>query len=404
MPACQEALPGVELPGDVDLVINWGLGVDSSAMIARILEDPDAHGVDLERTAVVHMAVGSEWPDTLADAERFMLPLLRERRVRLVQLARAGQADGAGIEVLDDSRTPRRLVERGSWALWDELEANGTVPQQGGTRRCSIRAKVSVGDRWVPSATGGRPFVQILGFNADERGRAARDSLIGAGSLRTGRFPLIEWGWGREQCERYLFDRFGIWWKKSYCWFCCFPVSMGAMEANLRRMRTFPGIAGRVLRLEYTAMALNPRARLFGDRSLLEQFDADAAEDRPVLEAFGRELDCRWALYHVRRVLPASKDDPRRRAPALRSVREVASGTREEMAGRLVRGAARRGLAVEEDERGMVRVWLRRRGEGFPAVEELVVTAPAYVRDKQQKRFEDVWAAHAGRAGQLLAV
>ena len=395
-------LPGIDLPGSVDTVINWGLGVDSTAMIARILEDPAAHGVDLERTAVVHMATGSEWPDTLADAERHMLPLLRKHGVRLVQLARAGQSDQAGIEVLDDSRTPQRLAVRGSWTLWDELEVNGTVPQQGGTRRCSLRAKGHVGDRWILSATGGRPFVQMMGFNADEAGRAVKDATASSNPLRAGRFPLIDWGWGRQDCENYLFQRFGIRWKKSYCWFCCFPVSMGAMEANLQRMRVFPDIAGRVLRLEYVATALNPRAKLFGKRSLLEQFDPDVPGDRPVLEAFARELDCPWALYRVRRILRVAKDDPARRAPAMRSVEQLDLGTRARVGRRLERISARRGVPVETDPAyGMVRAWVRRRREVLPTVEELMVTAPAYVRDKQRRSFEAEWAAHIGRLAAL---
>ncbi|AVZ70908.1 hypothetical protein SLUN_00110 [Streptomyces lunaelactis] len=57
-------------PGDdVDTVINWGLGVDSTTEIVEILDDPAAHDIDLTRTAVIHMATGSEWPRTreLAD-------------------------------------------------------------------------------------------------------------------------------------------------------------------------------------------------------------------------------------------------------------------------------------------------------------------------------------------------
>ncbi|SEB31793.1 hypothetical protein [Streptomyces melanosporofaciens] len=214
-----EPLPGLGR-GDVDVVINWGLGRDSSSIIARLLDDPAAHGIDLERTAVIHMATGDEWPDTIADAERFMLPLFRRHGLRLVQLARAGQAKAAGIEVLDDSRCPAELVTRGSWTLWEEMESNGTVPQQAGTRLCSLHAKAEVGDRWIPATTGGGPFRQIIGFNADEPGRAKADAVMSKNPLRTAVFPLIEWGWGLEDCQNYLFDRFGIWWKKSYCTFC----------------------------------------------------------------------------------------------------------------------------------------------------------------------------------------
>ncbi|MFJ6901947.1 hypothetical protein [Streptomyces hokutonensis] len=83
-------LPGLSTTDDLDTVINWGLGADSTAYLAKMLTDPAAHGIDLERTAVLHMATGSEWPETRLLVEEFMLPLLREHGVRFVQLSRSG--------------------------------------------------------------------------------------------------------------------------------------------------------------------------------------------------------------------------------------------------------------------------------------------------------------------------
>ncbi|MEU0047282.1 hypothetical protein [Streptomyces werraensis] len=270
------SLPGLSTADEVDTVINWGLGADSTAYLARILTDPSAYGIDLERTAVLYMATGSEWPETRMLVEEFMLPLLREHEVRFVQLSRSGQPKAVGITVLDDSRRPERLFARGPWTLWDELESVGTVPQQAGTRKCSLRAKGEVGDRWLMQVMGGRPFRQIMGFNADEPGRRFGDAAASKIPGRTGVYPLIDWGWHRQQCENYLLERFGVHWPKSYCTFCCFPVSMGALPAHLERMRSHPDIAGEVLRLEYTAMSLNPNARLYGKRSLLELLDPTA--------------------------------------------------------------------------------------------------------------------------------
>ncbi|WP_329536831.1 NUDIX hydrolase [Streptomyces sp. NBC_01450] len=99
------------------------------------------------------------------------------------------------------------------------------------------------------------------------------------------------------------------------------------MDAHLDRMRAHPDIAGRVLRLEYTSVSLNPQAKLFGRRSLLDQFDPGRGEDRPVLAAFEEELTCPWALYHVRRILPVSKAHPTRRGRPMRSVERVHVGS-----------------------------------------------------------------------------
>ncbi|MFK0047986.1 hypothetical protein ACIQU4_28635 [Streptomyces sp. NPDC090741] len=380
----------------VDYVINWGRGVDSTAYLVAMLDDPAAHGVDLERTCVITMATGDEWPDSDADAEHYILPLLKNRGVRLVQLARGGQPASAGIDVLDDSRSPERLIRRGRWSLWDEMEATGTVPQQGGVRKCSIRSKADVGDRWVKLPTGGRPFRQMIGFNADEIGRSERDRRENKNPLRTGVYPLIEWGWGRQKCEDFLLDRLGVRWKKSYCTFCCFPVSMGAMAAHLDRMRAFPDIAGRVLRLEYTAMRLNPNARLFGRHSLHSKFDPARSEDGPVLEAFAQELtSCPWAVYHLRRLLPPSTNDPAAPGEWLRSVRRLRTGQPADLARTVERVGGRIGARLEYEEQfGSVRAWKRERGQALPVTEEFLVSAPAFVADKEKDVFAKKWARY----------
>lgn len=315
--------------------------------------------------------------------------------MRLVQVARAGQLVRDGIEVLDDSRNPKRLIPHGRWALWDELEANGTVPQQGGPRLCSLRAKAEVGDRWIRHHVDGR-FRQVMGFHTGEERRAVADRRLSRNPARRAEFPLIDWKWDNTRCEEYLKERFNVLWKPSYCFFCCFPVSMGALPAHLARMRSAPQIAARVLRLEYTATQLNPRARLFGNRSLLQQFDTAAAADRPALEAFASELaEGDWAVYHVRRILPVSRTDPSRRAPALRSVRRWATGSRAAMRRIVQELASRQGLRLEIDTTyDSARAWVRERRPGLPAVEECYTSAPAVVNDKEQERFAYLWAEH----------
>jgi hypothetical protein len=142
---------------------------------------------------------------------------------------------------------------------------------------------------------------------------------------------------------------------------------------------------------------VNPKGRLFGRYSLLEKFDPDRPTDRPVLAAFEKELDCPWALYHVRRILPVAKADPTRGGRALRSVERVDVGRAAALGRRLRSVSARHGIPVEVDERyGRVRAWVQRRGPSLPAVEELMVTAPLYVRDKQVPHFERAWAEQRG--------
>ncbi|WP_329375762.1 hypothetical protein [Streptomyces sp. NBC_01483] len=173
---------------------------------------------------------------------------------------------------------------------------------------------------------------------------------------------------------------------------------MGALPAHLERMRAHPEIAGWVLRLEYTSVSLNPQAKPFGRRSLLEQFDPGRGEDRPVLAAFEEELTCPWALYHVRRLLPVSRADPTRRGRAMRSVERVHVGRASAVGRRLRTVSERHGYPVEVDERhGRVRTWMRRRESELPTVEELMVTAPYHVQSKQVPRFEREWRVASWR-------
>ncbi|MEU6511032.1 hypothetical protein [Streptomyces sp. NPDC046942] len=399
------ALPGLTADDDdLDTVINWGLGADSTAYLARALTDPAAYGIDLERTVVLYVATGSEWSETRLLVEEFMLPLLREHGVRLVQLARNGHLRKDGFTVLDDSRHPQRLHARGPWTLWDDLESVGTVPQQAGTRKCSLWAKGAVGDWWLAQVFGGRPFTQIMGFNADEAGRCLRDETASKLTGRRGVYPLLDWDWGRQQVEDYLLKRFGVHWPKSYCTFCCFPVSMGALPAHLERMRSHPDIAGEVLRLEYTAMSLNPNAKLYGRKSLLELFDPAKPRDRACLEAFERELDMPWALYHVRRAFLLS--DSGKRRPVMRSTERVDLGRPQQLARRLVSVSARHRVDVEHDPvYGRARAWVRPRRAAWPMAEELFATAPARVINKQDKGFERAWdALLRGSSAQLPLV
>ncbi|MFL5335963.1 MAG: hypothetical protein ACJ8H8_22995, partial [Geminicoccaceae bacterium] len=83
------------------------------------------------------------------------LPALAAHGVRYVQVARSGPEAADGWSVLDDSTTPSRLfIEGGRWKLSDELKAGGTVPQYA-NRRCSIKFKGWVLDRWIAQHLGG---------------------------------------------------------------------------------------------------------------------------------------------------------------------------------------------------------------------------------------------------------
>jgi hypothetical protein len=72
--------------------------------------------------------------------------LLRKHNVRLVEVARKGPTKKDGVAVLQDTRQPYRLHLEGAYKLSHENRATGTMPQLGGVRKCSQKAKWSVSE------------------------------------------------------------------------------------------------------------------------------------------------------------------------------------------------------------------------------------------------------------------
>ncbi|RKR88300.1 hypothetical protein BDK92_2611 [Micromonospora pisi] len=122
-----------------NVVLSFGAGIDSSAVLARWLTDPSSRDFELSALTMIVAQVGDEYPDTYQTAEQALLPMLRARGVRLVQVARPALATGGGKRyvVLDDTAAPRRLVRAGPVRLSDELARNGTIAQVS-NRRCIV--------------------------------------------------------------------------------------------------------------------------------------------------------------------------------------------------------------------------------------------------------------------------
>lgn len=152
----------------MNVVLSFGMGVESSALLMRWLEEPKVCGFDLARELIVITAqTGGEYPDTAALCEQHLLPRLRHRHVRFVQVARAGHLEADGIVVLSDTRKSQRLFLEGAYTLYEELRDAGTVPQFSGERRCSLKFKAWVIETWLAQELAGQSFRHAFGFNAD---------------------------------------------------------------------------------------------------------------------------------------------------------------------------------------------------------------------------------------------
>ncbi|UUV32187.1 hypothetical protein NQK81_01685 [Amycolatopsis roodepoortensis] len=165
---------------------------------------------------------GQEWPATLALVERNLLPLMAAANVRYLQIARRGLHQADGIDILSDSRSPDKLHLVGAWTLAHEMFDGGTVPQTAGDRLCSQHFKAWPLDTVIAELTQGRPYRHVMGYEAEETRRAARDAKYNT-ALRTGEYPLRVWdgGWNRGRAQAFLCELFGVnTWVKSACTYC----------------------------------------------------------------------------------------------------------------------------------------------------------------------------------------
>ena len=91
-------------------VLNYGMGVDSTAILLRWLEMTTAErGFPLEDLIVLAAETGDEFDETRYLVETYVLPRLREHGIRFVELARAGEYERDGYVVLQDTRYPECL-------------------------------------------------------------------------------------------------------------------------------------------------------------------------------------------------------------------------------------------------------------------------------------------------------
>jgi hypothetical protein len=143
-------------------VWSYGMGAESTAGIHPMLTDPtarpDAIAADFSNLVVVIARTGGEWSTTGRLVQHYILPLLREHNIRLVEVARKCQ------------------------------KARG-APQ----------------DAWRANEFGTRPYIHALGFN-DEPKRAQRDATYNT-ALRTGEYPLRTWTWDRARLRRHPIRR-----------------------------------------------------------------------------------------------------------------------------------------------------------------------------------------------------
>lgn len=387
-------------------LLSLGMGVESTSALMRWLLDPSSRPCRLDELIVITAMTGEEYARTEYLMNTFALGPMAEHGVRYVQVARAGQSDTAGLKVLSDSRSTERMRMRGPWRLFDEYRRAGTVPQRGGVRKCSIRAKGNPIDWWVKQNLGAQPYQHAIGFNLDEETRIDKDQCYGTKSGRSALYPLVDFKWTRQDAQDYLQQVTGVTWSRSCCVGCPFA---GKDDLTCRWEKEPVENVTSVVAMERAALAFNPRAYIFGGGKSTAEIARESGLAEAADRATAKIEAAPSAVYEVQRVFPELDGDPATKGVALRSTRRIGTvGTLADARRELARIAAERGASVEVDRHGNHRALLlpdiAEQGQRYPAVEHCLVTAPAEVEDKKLDAFDEGWKRATGPAAEEFAV
>ncbi|BAU15925.1 hypothetical protein LEP3755_64910 (plasmid) [Leptolyngbya sp. NIES-3755] len=370
-------------------LLNWGMGVESTAILVRWILEPNTRPFSsFEDLIVLTAQTGDEVSETKLLCETYLLPLLRQHCIQLVQVAKTTASKLDGYVILSDTAEPTELHTEGNFKLSWDLMQSGTVPRLGRPHICAQRWKGEVLDAWISDHVS-EAFRPYLGYNADELKRAGKaDGYTCQGHQFI--YPLIEWRWTRDDCIEYLYRVFGVLWRKSACAYCPFQQKNAAIERYYRD----PKAGGFALLMELNALAFNPRMHLFSSGTAY-----DLIVESGNLAAIA-ELKClldrtEWAIYHIQRIykqLIGKNGKPYVNAD--RKVEIIAQGQKSEMEGNLEATAQEQNAAIEELYGK--RFYIHRRSEGcYPAFEEFYVVAPRLAKDKcrNSKAFGQQWSA-----------
>ncbi len=394
------------------VVLSYGLGVDSTAILLRWLNDPtsrrfaDGTTFDLNDLIVITAMTGDEWESTGTLVEDHILPLLRKHNVHYVQVARSGYSAKDGITVLDSSTHPRRLHLAGDYALAEELLESAIVPQiANGLRHCSEKQKAAVIERMLHDVLPPGEYINVIGFDALELRRAQKATGFDAPGKRESKFPLIEWNWDRQKSVAFIHEQLGVHWLKSACVYCPFawrtagsrlkdPTARrdAMVSANgelFERYATSQRAVVLTLALEYGARCVNPSQTLRESGAVLDIFKMHGGFEEAIAEFYALIDDTPHRNMDIRRVKRSAK-----RGDVYRSIHTQDVGTKSDMRALLETRYPRQVVSDGVTDR----VWHRFVPDRkLPAwAEHANVLVPQWVKDKRNPVFEARWLEVTG--------
>lgn len=206
-------------------IASFGAGTDSTAMIVGMVE----RGEKLSH--IVFADPGAEKPETYAHVRKFSEWLVKQGQPAITTIR----------------RKPAKVGDSTAATLEDECLMRGQLPAIAyGYKSCSDKWKMQPFRAWLLANTDNRVTV-CIGYDAGEAHRAAKGDEYESGYDK--RYPLIEWGWSREDCiaaiRRAGLEQPG----KSSCFFC--PSSRKSEVIQLAKQH--PDLMARAIKLEQNA-------------------------------------------------------------------------------------------------------------------------------------------------------
>ena len=242
-----------------------------------------------------------------------------------------------------------------------------------------------------------------FGFNSDEEARVKKGQAYDR-PYRIGHYPLVEWGWDRQDCLLYIKEVTSVDWQKSACVYCPFARVDAAMIA---RQKQFPCQVAQAMVLERLALAMNPRGQLYKKQPVYQIVNASG--NQPALDLFRSQLEnAHWGLYRVRRIYQPKavyegtgkhrkllRYDSMKKGTAQRCVERTAEFTNAGQALQHLRHIAEQNRFPIHLHHELSYATVSQCGRTYPTSEEYYVAAPAMVETKARNGvadFDDDWS------------
>ncbi len=211
-------------------IVAFGGGVDSTAMILGLIENK------LPIDLILFADTGGERPETYSHIENFS-QWLKSQNYPEITVVKRVRKDGT-LETLEEECHRRKNLPSIAY----------------GFKSCSQKHKIAPQDKflnaWQPAIDSwemGQKCVKYIGYDAGESHRAENAAKRNDPKYDY-KYPLIEWGWEREECLE-MVSKYGFKVGKSACFFC--PSTKPKEIIDLHE--NHPDLLGRALAIEKQA-------------------------------------------------------------------------------------------------------------------------------------------------------